>query len=557
MRSYGLRCRAQGRGGHRGRAGHPEARRRRTGRRQIVHVGNKTCSRRERHLGSPPCRNERGLTACRTRSSTCSASPTATSCTGRWRRRAGVTIAPAAGFVLRHVVANGPERPAVLAERMRMQPSALSRQLKVLEADGYIERVPIDGDKRGWLLRATRRGRGVVQRLERADEGILAEQLRNWSPTDLDTLNDLLDRLIHDLRAPAPADPERRSDDRDRSPTDGQEVVPVTEVTESTITFPYKRSLGPVIGAFMTGAHRAADPRDPQRRPRSCARRWSGTRTPAPSWPDDFVEVGPAGTVESWTWVPRADRAAPARPAVRLRPDPARRRRHAAAARRRRRVASTPCRPACGWRPAGAADAQGPHHRHRRPSCPARSPQARRRAPAPAEPVTMMDYNASITYRNPVTEQRGPGRAGHRARAASSACKCPVCGRVYTGGKGYCPIDAIELDPGARGRPAPDRRDHQLHDHHARSSTRARPRPSRSPGCTSCSTAPTWCSATRPSSSVPDDEVRIGMQRRARCGPRRARRSPASALAPTADLVGWIPTGEPDIDDPDLVNRII
>ena len=118
--------------------------------------------------------------------------------------RAGVTIAPTAGFVLRHVVANGPERPAVLAERMRMQPSALSRQLKVLEADGHIERVPIDGDKRGWLLRATRRGRGVVQRLERADEGILAEQLRNWSATDLDTLNDLLDRLIHDLRAPAP-----------------------------------------------------------------------------------------------------------------------------------------------------------------------------------------------------------------------------------------------------------------------------------------------------------------------------------------------------------------
>jgi DNA-binding MarR family transcriptional regulator len=124
--------------------------------------------------------------------------------------RAGVSIAPAAGFVLRHVVANGPERPAVLAERMRMQPSALSRQLKVLEADGYIERVPIDGDKRGWLLRATRRGRGVVQRLERADEGILAEQLRNWSPTELDTLNDLLDRLIHDLRAPAPAAPRKK-----------------------------------------------------------------------------------------------------------------------------------------------------------------------------------------------------------------------------------------------------------------------------------------------------------------------------------------------------------
>jgi DNA-binding MarR family transcriptional regulator len=125
--------------------------------------------------------------------------------------RAGVAIGPVAGSVLRHVVHDGPVRPAELAERMRMQPPALSRQLKALEADGHIERVPIDGDRRGWLLRATRRGRGVVQRLERADEGILAEQLRNWSPADLDTLNDLLDRLVHDLRAPAPTDSRKKA----------------------------------------------------------------------------------------------------------------------------------------------------------------------------------------------------------------------------------------------------------------------------------------------------------------------------------------------------------
>jgi DNA-binding MarR family transcriptional regulator len=118
--------------------------------------------------------------------------------------RAGVTISPVAGSVLRHIVEEGPVRPALLAERIRMQPPALSRQLKVLEAEGCIERVPIPGDKRGWLVRVTQRGRGIVQRLERADEDIIAGQLRNWSEPDLDTLNDLLDRLIHDLRVPAP-----------------------------------------------------------------------------------------------------------------------------------------------------------------------------------------------------------------------------------------------------------------------------------------------------------------------------------------------------------------
>ena len=119
--------------------------------------------------------------------------------------RAGVTISPVAGSVLRRIVMDGPVRPVLLAERLRMQPPALSRQLKVLEGEGCIERVAIPGDKRGWLVRVTRRGRGIVQRLERADEDILTAQLHNWSTADLDTLNALLDRLVHDLRAPAPA----------------------------------------------------------------------------------------------------------------------------------------------------------------------------------------------------------------------------------------------------------------------------------------------------------------------------------------------------------------
>jgi DNA-binding MarR family transcriptional regulator len=119
--------------------------------------------------------------------------------------RAGVSISPVAGSVLRHIIEEGPVRPALLAERIRMQPPALSRQLKVLEGEGCIERDPISGDRRGWLVRVTQRGRGIVQRLERADADILAGQLRNWSAAELDTLNNLLDRLIHDLRAPAPA----------------------------------------------------------------------------------------------------------------------------------------------------------------------------------------------------------------------------------------------------------------------------------------------------------------------------------------------------------------
>ena len=77
----------------------------------------------------------------------------------------------------------------------------------------------------------------------------------------------------------------------------------MTRFVESTITFPYKRSLGPVVGAFMTAL---------------TEKRILGIRNgdsvlvPPMEWDPasgaelahDFVEVGPAGTVDSWTWVP-------------------------------------------------------------------------------------------------------------------------------------------------------------------------------------------------------------------------------------------------------------
>jgi len=76
----------------------------------------------------------------------------------------------------------------------------------------------------------------------------------------------------------------------------------VNRFVDSTITFPYRRSLGPVTGAFMTAL---------------TEKRILGIRNgeqvlvPAMEWDpatgaalaNDLVEVGPAGTVESWTWV--------------------------------------------------------------------------------------------------------------------------------------------------------------------------------------------------------------------------------------------------------------
>lgn len=71
------------------------------------------------------------------------------------------------------------------------------------------------------------------------------------------------------------------------------------------LEYPYRRSVGPVLSQFFTGLR---------------ARRLVGVRTrsgrvlcpPAEADPttgasvgDDFVEVGPGGVIETWTWVAR------------------------------------------------------------------------------------------------------------------------------------------------------------------------------------------------------------------------------------------------------------
>ena len=119
-------------------------------------------------------------------------------------RRSAVNVSAVAGGVLRHVLDEGPIRPVDLAQRVRLRPPALSRHLKNLEAEGCIERVPSPGDGRGALVRVTRRGRSAIERLEHTEDQIMNEQLRDWDPQEMKQLLTLLDRLITDLRTPAP-----------------------------------------------------------------------------------------------------------------------------------------------------------------------------------------------------------------------------------------------------------------------------------------------------------------------------------------------------------------
>ena len=216
----------------------------------------------------------------------------------------------------------------------------------------------------------------------------------------------------------------------------------MTRFDESTITFPYTRSLGPVMGAFMTAL---TDKRI------LGIRNGDAVVCPPMEWDPltgaelahDFVEVGPAGTVESWTWVPVPSEQHPldhpfAFAFIRL------------------DGATTPLLHAVDGEVADG-DRVAPRWKGTRIghltdiACfvPGEEPEVEgdEATEAPDEDgVVMMDYLARITYRNPVPV------TVDRAIAASKehrllGSQCPVCGRTYSGGKGYCPIDSLEFTP--------------------------------------------------------------------------------------------------------------
>jgi uncharacterized OB-fold protein len=213
---------------------------------------------------------------------------------------------------------------------------------------------------------------------------------------------------------------------------------------ESTIRFPYKRSLGPVLGAFMTAL---------------TEKRFIGIRSgprvivPPLEWdPDtgaslehDFVDVGPAGTVVSWTWVAQPSSLHPLdRPfafaLVKL--DGADTTLFHAVDAGSPDAMTTGMRVAPRWK----AERRG-HITDVDAFVPGEEATvASGNESAPGEPVTMMEYDAAITYNTPVTPivERSE-RATEQGRFLG--LRCPVCGRTYTGGKGYCPVDAVELTP--------------------------------------------------------------------------------------------------------------
>jgi len=113
---------------------------------------------------------------------------------------AGVVLSQPASELLTRVDDDGPLTLGDLGRRVHMDPSAVGRQVRQLEAQGLLVRAPDPDDGRVTRVRVTPRGHALRRRLDEAGRRHLAETLADWSPDDREALARLLPKLGADLR---------------------------------------------------------------------------------------------------------------------------------------------------------------------------------------------------------------------------------------------------------------------------------------------------------------------------------------------------------------------
>ena len=220
--------------------------------------------------------------------------------------------------------------------------------------------------------------------------------------------------------------------------SDGDTVLTSAHVLE----YPYARSVGPVVGAFLAGLRDGkilgATGSD------------GGVVVPPTEYDPttaeptgDLVEVGPEGTVESWAWV---DRPAPQHPLDRpfawalVRLD------GAATAMLHVLDAGDVAAVSTGMRVrAEFADERSGRIQDIRAFVPADSP-VRALTPADADgPVTTLPTPMRLDY----TFSAGVAQSRNLHGLAEGRFvgqRCPVCSKVYVPSRGSCPVDGVPTD---------------------------------------------------------------------------------------------------------------
>ena len=118
--------------------------------------------------------------------------------------RSGVDLPPTAVATLACIYRNGPMRLTAIGERLELEPSRVSREVRRLAAEGFIEQGRDPDDGRALALRVTDAGAEAFQRYRAAADELLADALHQWSDADLHRLAASLAKLAATL-GPSPS----------------------------------------------------------------------------------------------------------------------------------------------------------------------------------------------------------------------------------------------------------------------------------------------------------------------------------------------------------------
>ncbi|MET9462895.1 MarR family transcriptional regulator [Streptomyces canus] len=110
---------------------------------------------------------------------------------------AGLDLDRAAVTVLRNIAAGDPVRPGVLAVRLSVEASHVTRQLRQLERIGYVVRVADPDDRRAQLVQLTDAGLAAVERIREVSRRGVELALADWTPDELERFAMLFRRLVH------------------------------------------------------------------------------------------------------------------------------------------------------------------------------------------------------------------------------------------------------------------------------------------------------------------------------------------------------------------------
>lgn len=122
----------------------------------------------------------------------------------RRAERSGVHLSRPSISILLALHSTGPQRYNVLAQVTDLEPPLVSREVRDLVTTKLVKRTPDPSDGRAAIVTLTTKGRRTVERHLSAADDIFDETFQGWSAADVNTLADLLERVVDDFRS-APA----------------------------------------------------------------------------------------------------------------------------------------------------------------------------------------------------------------------------------------------------------------------------------------------------------------------------------------------------------------